>query len=360
MAPRSAAPATAPTGDDSTRVLDGGFWLVLVLAVVLGALFLLSALLRGGPSPGDGAAGAVPAAGASASAPGDSVDVSAFLTPGVTKAPPLELVDQDAQPFTLASLQGSPTFVFFGYTHCPDVCPATIGTIGEAMEAARMPVRAVFASIDPGRDTPAWLREYAKYLPAGFVALTGTDATVRTAADAWGVRYARVETGTADGYAMSHTATVFLVDAAGTLRAAFPFGTGADAMVAVLHEVVANPIAVASVATPAVTPAATAAATATADSVRCRPRRAGRLDLGVVRPTEPGHPRALGRWDAHRRPGAATDRAARCPWPVILWGRPSRRPRSSRPVSPRSRTSPTWRSRPQGSGTSRSPRRWRV
>jgi hypothetical protein len=95
----------------------------------------------------------------------------------------------------------------------------------------------VFVSVDPQRDTPAWLKEYISYLRAGFVAITGSDEGIRTTADSWGVRYARVETGIVGGYSMSHTADVFLVDGAGMLRATFPFGTGPEAMAAVLRAI---------------------------------------------------------------------------------------------------------------------------
>ncbi len=87
-------------------------------------------------------------------------------------------------------------------------------------------MHAVFVTVDPERDTTTWLKEYVRYLPAGFVALTGTADQIRATADAWGARYARVEGATPDTYSMSHTADVYLVDANGMLRARFPFGTG--------------------------------------------------------------------------------------------------------------------------------------
>jgi protein SCO1 len=167
------------------------------------------------------------------------------------------------------TLRGKPFLVYFGYTHCPDVCPATIGTIGEAMAATDVGVRAVFVTVDPERDTPAWLTSYLAYLPAGFVALTGSDADIRTAADRWGVTYARVETGVPGAYAMSHTANVYLVDAAGSLRATFPFGTGPDAMAAVLRDVAAAPASAepTSVASAAAAPTATPAPSPNSDVV---------------------------------------------------------------------------------------------
>ncbi len=134
-------------------------------------------------------------------------------------------------------MRGSRVLVFFGYTHCPDVCPATTGTIGRVLAAAGPSTRAVFVSVDPERDTPAWLNEYVRYIPKGFTAVTGSVAGVRSVADAWGVRYAKVDTGTPGAYSMTHTADVYLVDARGRLRAHFPFGTTSDEMLAVVRTV---------------------------------------------------------------------------------------------------------------------------
>jgi len=152
-------------------------------------------------------------------------------------APPLQLTGADGQPFDLATIRGRTALVFFGYTHCPDVCPATIGILGQVLERTGPGVQPVFVTIDPERDTAAWLADYLRYLPAGFAALTGTPGEIREAADAWGVRYARVEGDDPDTYGMNHTATVYLVDPAGMLRAEFPFGTEAASMVEVVREV---------------------------------------------------------------------------------------------------------------------------
>lgn len=266
-----ARPGTSSAPDDeSARILDGGFWLVLGMAGICGLLVVLS-LFRGLGSAGTD--------GSSTPAPSltGSVDPGAYLVRPVGAAPPLSLTDQTAKPFQLFDLKGSPTFVFFGYTHCPDVCPATIGTIGLAMAAFGPGPRAVFVTVDPARDTTAWLTEYIRFLPEGFVGLTGSDDRIADAATAWGVKYAKVDTGVADGYAMSHTADVFLVDGAGNLRARFPFGTTDEAMAATLRAVIADPMAAVPTAPtlPAPTPIASASATPTTEP-------AGRLGIVVV------------------------------------------------------------------------------
>jgi protein SCO1/2 len=227
----STLPPVAGSGP-ARRLVFGTVALIAVLAALT--------VLRWDPRPASSAPVA-PGAGspATSSGPrGTPVDVSTLLLLNPRPAPPIRLEDQDGQAFDLAALRGSPVFVFFGYTHCPDVCPATVGRVGQAMEAYGGPVRAVFVTIDPERDTPASLREYIRYLAEGFVTTTGTAEQIATTAAAWDVKYARVaaEAGE-EGYGMSHTADVFVLDATGTLRAKLPFGTEADAMTAVLRVV---------------------------------------------------------------------------------------------------------------------------
>jgi protein SCO1/2 len=155
---------------------------------------------------------------------------------GPRPAPPLEdLVNPDGSAFDLTAYEGSPTLLFFGYTHCPDVCPATIGEIFGVFETSPE-TQAVFVSIDPERDTPEWLAKWTEYMPESFNAVTGSPGAIRRAADGYGVRYARVETSSTAGYTMSHTADLFLIDAAGQLVHTFPFGTPAADIAAGIAE----------------------------------------------------------------------------------------------------------------------------
>jgi protein SCO1 len=235
------------------RHLHGGPGLLLGAIVLIGCLVLLTAVRSVGPS----------GPGASAS----SADPAAYLVSAPGPAPALALTDQDERPFDLSAVRGVPVFVFFGYTHCPDVCPATVGTVGQAMEAYGSPVRAVFVTIDPERDTPAWLREYARYLETGFSAVTGTPDRIAAVAAAWGVRYAKVETGTPGEYSMSHTADVVLIDAQGNLRARFPFGTSAAAMTATLRAVTASTPSPSPASKPSSSAASTSLAIATPSAI---------------------------------------------------------------------------------------------
>ncbi len=154
-------------------------------------------------------------------------------------APALLLTDQDGRPFSLTDFRGRPVLVFFGYTHCPDVCPATIGTVNEALAKVGPGVRVVFVSIDPERDTVAAMKAYLKYLPSAYTGLTGTSSEVRANADAWHVQYAK-QLNTTGAYAMAHTADLFLVDAQGRIRTTFPFSTKSEPIAEALSGLLAE------------------------------------------------------------------------------------------------------------------------
>jgi protein SCO1/2 len=224
--------------------------LVVALALALaglvgvgGALLVIAAM---GPTPAP-AWTAAPIAwpGGAGASPSPSAISTEIVPP--RPAPPLRLTGTDGQPFDLASLRGRPVLVFFGYTHCPDVCPTTLVDVRDAMKQSAVPFAAVFVSIDPERDTPAEMGTYLSYYGVPIVGLTGSPTEVRAAADAWGVRYARIDEGSASGYAMAHTADTFVIDGAGMLRHVIPFGAGN----AVMQDRVAA-VAAAPAPTPAV------------------------------------------------------------------------------------------------------------
>jgi protein SCO1/2 len=150
-----------------------------------------------------------------------------------------DLVLPDGSPFDLADLAGANTLVYFGYTHCPDVCPMTLGEVFGVFE--QLPeTQALFVTVDPERDTPEFLGEWTSYMPDNLYAVTGSPGAIRRAADNYGVKYARVETTSTAGYTMSHTAELYLIDADGQYRLAYPFGTEAAEIVADLEQLSAS------------------------------------------------------------------------------------------------------------------------
>jgi protein SCO1 len=152
-------------------------------------------------------------------------DPAADILPVPVVAARLNLTDQDGKPFALSTLPPGVTAVFFGYTHCTDICPDTVGRLELAMADYGPGVNAVFVTVDPERDDVAALRDYTRYLAKGFSALTGTADQIRTAATDWGVQYAKQETDADGNYEMSHTTDVYIVDATGVMRARIPYGT---------------------------------------------------------------------------------------------------------------------------------------
>lgn len=168
------------------------------------------------PAPAGSTAGVV--------SPGDSTAPVVELTPGEPAPQPVDLVRSDGTPFQLAGEQGHPTILFFGYTHCPDVCPETIATLLE-VQRARPDMHVVFVTVDPERDTPEFLAQWVEYMPAGVIGVTGSPAAIKRAADMYGVQYARVDTGSVGGYSMAHTAFQYLIDKDGVLVRVYPFAT---------------------------------------------------------------------------------------------------------------------------------------
>jgi protein SCO1/2 len=125
------------------------------------------------------------------------------------------LIDQNNAQFTAARLQGAPTLVYFGYTHCPDVCPVTMLQLAQVVKSGVVPgLRVVFISVDPARDTPTQLAQYVHAFDPDFIGLTGTAAMLQTVAQRFGVAFLRVDLPGGD-YSMDHSSTLFLMDARG-------------------------------------------------------------------------------------------------------------------------------------------------
>jgi protein SCO1/2 len=154
-------------------------------------------------------------------------------------APPLRLARADGPAFDLAQERGKVVLLFFGYTHCPDVCPTTLADwkrVKQGLGADTARVRFVFVSVDPERDTPQAAAEYARQYDAGFVGLSGTPAEIDAVKRAFRVQAAREETGSAAGYSVGHTTLTYVVDPEGRLRLMYSFGpTPADVTADVQH-----------------------------------------------------------------------------------------------------------------------------
>jgi len=127
---------------------------------------------------------------------------------------PFKLTDQNGQIVTDEDLKGRPFLVFFGFTHCPDVCPTTLFEVSEILRALGPDAdrtRALFITVDPERDTPAVMKDYLSSFDPHLSGLTGNAAEIAAVAKTYRVYFKKVplEQG---GYTMDHTAIVYLMD----------------------------------------------------------------------------------------------------------------------------------------------------
>jgi protein SCO1 len=167
-----------------------------------------------------------------------------FIVTGRTPAPiqmasavggPFRLVDHNARPISDEDLKGRPFLVFFGFTHCPDVCPTTLFEVSEILrslgpDADR--VRALFVTVDPERDTPDKMKDYLSSFDPHLVGVTGSGEAIAAMVKTYRV-YAKKVPLDGGGYTMDHTAIVYLMDKSGRFVAPFnlkrrPEEAGAD------------------------------------------------------------------------------------------------------------------------------------
>jgi protein SCO1 len=135
---------------------------------------------------------------------------------------PFRLTDQNGRMVTEQDLKGAPFLVFFGFTHCPEVCPTTLFEVSEILrklgpDADR--VRALFITIDPDRDTPAALKDYLSSFDPRMLGLTGDPAEIAAVAKAYRVYYKKVPL--EQDYTMDHTTIVYLMDKEGRFVSPF-------------------------------------------------------------------------------------------------------------------------------------------
>jgi protein SCO1/2 len=165
---------------------------LITLVVVLGGLFLLAAR-----EPGTATASAI--------------------------GGPFTLMDQDGKTITERDLKGRPFLVFFGYTHCPDVCPTTLFEISEVLRALGRDAdktEALFVTVDPERDTPAAMKDYLSSFDPHLRGVSGDAAQVAAVEKRYRV-YAKKVPGANGDYSMDHTALVYLMDRQGRFVAPF-------------------------------------------------------------------------------------------------------------------------------------------
>lgn len=153
------------------------------------------------------------------------------------------LTDQYGRLVTEENLRGHWSLVYFGYTHCPDVCPTSLATMTQALKrlgpkAER--IQPYFVTVDPERDKASVIREYVKYFDPRLIGLTGTPAMIQRLADEFGVRFEKGEVDPEDPslYAMDHSASLFLMAPDGRFVTKFAYGISARTLAEKLEEYV--------------------------------------------------------------------------------------------------------------------------
>lgn len=143
-------------------------------------------------------------------------------------------------PVDSKTLRGKVLLIYFGYTHCPDVCPASLAAGGQALNALtpaeQAKVRLMMVSVDPGRDTLQHLKEYTAFFHPQLTGITGSPEQIAELAKAFGAGYIK-QPAKADGsYAIDHTVSTYVIDREGRLVAVLDIGTPTDKLVATVRK----------------------------------------------------------------------------------------------------------------------------
>jgi protein SCO1 len=195
-------------------MLDGmkrfGFWLLLLVVVAI--------------LPGCGAA--------------DNHEFAGAILPETQTTPDFTLTAAGNTPVSLSDFRGQYVFIYYGYTFCPDFCPATLAKLARVREglgddASRMQV--VMVTVDPERDTPETLAEYVSLFDPTFVGLSGTTDEIDAAGQPFGIFYQKNEGSAATGYLVDHSTRTYLIDPEGKARVAYPHDAAVEDIVADLR-----------------------------------------------------------------------------------------------------------------------------
>jgi protein SCO1/2 len=167
---------------------------------------------------------------------GQHGDTPAFQSTDITGANfghDFELVDFNGKQRHLADFRGKVVAMFFGYTHCPDVCPTTLAEFNAALNKlgdASSRVQVLFVTVDPQRDTPDVLRGYVTAFNDNFLGLTGTPEQITKVAREYKIVYQKVPGASTDSYSVDHSAGTYIYDEQGRLRLFATYGLGGEAI----------------------------------------------------------------------------------------------------------------------------------
>lgn len=160
----------------------------------------------------------------------------AFQATDITGAPfarDFKLTDHNGQTRTLADFRGKVVAVFFGYTHCPDVCPTTLSDFAAALNQIgplAEQVQVIFVTVDPQRDTPELLKYFVPAFHPSFLGMYTDAESLKRLAKEFKVVYQKSSVKAADDYLIDHSAGTYVYDAKGKLRLLMPYGSSPDAI----------------------------------------------------------------------------------------------------------------------------------
>lgn len=150
---------------------------------------------------------------------------------GAAFARDFKLSDHNGQTRTLASFKGKVVAIFFGYTHCPDVCPTTLSDFAAALKQLGPQadqVQVLFVTVDPQRDKPELLKQYVPAFDPRFLGMTTDEAGLKALAKEYKVVYQKTSVKGADNYLIDHSAGTYVYDTESRLRLLIPYGSSPD------------------------------------------------------------------------------------------------------------------------------------
>lgn len=149
------------------------------------------------------------------------LDAGIVLLPQSRSLPELSLTNQDGQSVAVDQLKDQWSLLFFGYTFCPDICPATLAQLrqlqGQLPPETLAKLRIVLVTVDPHRDTPEQLKKYLDYFDAGFIGLTGEEATIQKLANGVSIPFIPADT-SKENYTVDHSGNLVLIGPDGKQR----------------------------------------------------------------------------------------------------------------------------------------------
>ena len=145
----------------------------------------------------------------------------------------INLIDHTGRKFVSQTLKNQPSLIFFGFTHCPEVCPTTLSQLSEITNKLKTKIittNIIFITLDPKRDTQEHLKDYISNFNENVIGITGDIINIKKLADNWGVFYETINS-SKDDYTLNHTATVFMLDKKGNYKGTIAWGENENSIV---------------------------------------------------------------------------------------------------------------------------------